>query len=634
MKDPRYVMHSALHRGRSSAAHVSIHSAVVAGVLAALASTLLAPALAAQGRVRELGCRGGPGLSLRVEMDPSPRDTTYVVARVDYRPSTKVVGFDYRTLDPGTCTWNPTEAAGYPVEPGNVRFDLKRIGQPWPAKDTSIKAGAFFPDPASLSRYLGDSRHYYKFFVDDSTRFSYSFGAIHETARPVFVMTSGSPTVDPSTRREILCRGGVGLVFARRGSVGPNQESVTMSYSMSTSVPGPSGKGLLAGSCAWTDRNGVPKEPGKVTFTTAGNAQLKQIQSGSAVDRSPTAAVRYPDVNTIPAYLVDPARYWSFFVTAGAPDKASSHGAWIPPLNLATSLETARATPGATTVTRPPATGPGTSVFRPGTAGASTTTRVNTLFDIRNVTVTPGLEGVVIRFDAAANSNPAVTITPASVGSTIKLTVSASPASGGMMRYVAASPTKLYRGMSYNFGILASATPQARQNSTSGTFKTLSQQMTISIREINLISDGDADSDGEVKFDFNPCTASIPGFYISGKDGEYMSWGDGKQWVVIDLKSRAEVPDQFRMLVGGVEDDHEVVAFTNRASPPALSCSRPLPAPGRNVDGEWNSLAMDFDLTKYPGARAGDSFVRRSQPLSNGSSLLFEIRGSFVITRQ
>jgi hypothetical protein len=273
-------------------------------------------------------------------------------------------------------------------------------------------------------------------------------------------------------------------------------------------------------------------------------------------------------------------------------------------------------------------------VFRPGTAGASTTTRVNTLFDIRNVTVTPGLEGVVIRFDAAANSNPAVTITPASVGSTIKLTVSASPASGGMMRYVAASPTKLYRGMSYNFGILASATPQARQNSTSGTFKTLSQQMTISIREINLISDGDANSDGEVKFDFNPCTASIPGFYISGKDGEYMSWGDGKQWVVIDLKSRAEVPDQFRMLVGGVEDDHEVVAFTNRASPPALSCSRPLPAPGRNVDGEWNSLAMDFDLTKYPGARAGDSFVRRSQPLSNGSSLLFEIRGSFVITRQ
>jgi hypothetical protein len=259
---------------------------------------------------------------------------------------------------------------------------------------------------------------------------------------------------------------------------------------------------------------------------------------------------------------------------------------------------------------------------------------VGTLFDIRNVTVAPTLENVVIRFEAAANSNPVVTITPASVGATMTLTVGSAAASGGMMRYVATSSTKLPRGMSYNFGILAAATGSARQNSTSGTFKTLSQRVTISIREINLISDGDADSDGELLFDIDVCTPSIPGFYIAGRDGAPVSWGDGKQWVVIDLKSRAEVPDQFRMLVGGVESDHEIALPVSRESAPKLTCSRPNRPPGKSVTEEWNSLVMDFDLTKYPGPRAGATFLRRSQPLSGGSQLMFEIRGSFEVTRQ
>ena len=624
--------------------------------LAVALCAVAAPAsLAAQGRLRELGCRGGPGLSFRVDLDPSPRDTTSVVMQMDYRPSAKAVGYDYKSLDPGTCTWNPTRAAGYPAEPGSVRFDLKRIGQPWPAKDTTIRAGAWFPDPVSMPRYLGDARHYYKFYVDDSTRFANSFGVIHESAQPVFVMTSGPLMVDPATKREIRCRGGTGLMFGGGGSVGPNVASVTMSYRASANLPGQSGSGLSAGSCAWVDRIGVPKEPGKVTFTTASNAQLKQVQSGSTVDRSPTAAVRYPDVSTIPKYLVDPAHYWTFTVTAGASDKASTHGAWIPPLNVVTTLAAARATPGATTVSRPttstgssvytpgagnvtvsqPApTGTGSSVYQPGTGGATTTSRVGTLFDIRNVSVTPGLEGVVIRFEAAANSNPTVSITPASVGATMNLTVAGSPGSGGMMRYVAASNTKLPRNMNYNFGILAAATGTARQNSTSGTFRTLSQRVKIHISEINLISDGDSDSDGELKFDFDPCTPSISGFRVTGTDGMPVSWGDGRQWVVIDLKSSAEVPDQFRMLVSGFEDDSELLDLSSSRLPPRISCSRPNRPPGRNTDYEWNSLIMDFDLTKYPGPKAGQSFVRRSQPPSGGSQLMFEIRGYWEVTRQ
>ncbi|HEU4720555.1 MAG TPA: hypothetical protein VFS59_04270, partial [Gemmatimonadaceae bacterium] len=178
------------------------------------------------------------------------------------------------------------------------------------------------------------------------------------------------------------------------------------------------------------------------------------------------------------------------------------------------------------------------------------------------------------------------------------------------------------------------ATGNARQNSTSGTFRTLSQRVTINISEINLINDGDADSDGELIFDFDPCTSAITGFYVAGKEGAPVSWGDGPQWVVIDLKSRAEVPDQFRLLVGGVEDDTDVVRFSSRESTPKLTCARPNRPPGKNSYGEWNSTILDIDLTKYPGPKNGATFVRRSQPPCCGTKLEFEIKGKWEVTRQ
>src|SRR3712207_7890259 len=43
------------------------------------------------------------------------------------------------------------------------------------------------------------------------------------------------------------------------------------------------------------------------------NAQLQQMLNGSAVDRSPTAAERYPDQHTIPVYMSDSNRFWVFY---------------------------------------------------------------------------------------------------------------------------------------------------------------------------------------------------------------------------------------------------------------------------------------------------------------------------------
>jgi hypothetical protein len=627
----------------------------------------------AQGRIRDLTCRGKAGIALKVDLDPSPRDTARVVMSLDYTRSTAVIGDSLKQLAPGTCTWNSYGFEGYPVEPGRVRFDVWRQAQRWSdtatrMMDTTVGAARFYPDPVTLPRYLNDPRHYWKFYVDDATNLAVSYISLFDDGLPTFVTIKGPVTLADDVRRDLVCRGGTtGLTFAGGTNAGDNLARVVLGYRVSATVPGPAGLGLAAGTCAWTNRTAMPKEPGKIAFLTARNAQIKQAQSGS-IDRTATAAERYPDVNSIPEYLKDSRHYWTFSVISRDPDSALTNGPWM--RDLASAVTGTRTT--ATSTTRSGANSPGSQVYQPGAGaptaslptssvgsqvyqpgagaptvslptsstvggtyqpgGAGSTSVVKTIYDIKNVTVTPALEGVTIRFEAAANSNPTVSITPASVGATLNLKVASYPGSAGMMRYVATNEAALPRNMSYNFGILASATGNARQNNTSGTFKTLSQRVTIHISEINLINDGDSDSDGEVNFGFNTCTLSIDNAYVAGRDGAPMSWGDGPQWLDLDLKSVAEVPDRFRMVVEGIEDDHEI--YNRSGFRPKVTCAKPNRPPGRSSTEEWNSLFMDFDLTKYKGPKNGDVFVRRSQPPSGGAQLEFEIRGSWEVTRQ
>ena len=594
----------------------------------------IAASLDAQGSTRSLSCRGKPGMVLRVDQDPSPRDTANVTMVLEYRRPATPPGSDLRKLEPGTCTWSPTGWPNFPVEPGRVRLDVRRQGQRWSATgrrmmDTTVRSAIWFPDPITLPRYLLDTAHYWRFYVNDVTNFSTSYGALFESGTPTYVWITGPVQFANDVRRDLLCRGGTsGLLYGGGATIGSNQARVQLSYRVSPRVPGSTGAGLAPGSCAWTDRTAMPPEPGKIWFVTASNAQLRQMQSGVPVDRSPTAAERYPDVRTIPEYLKNPAHYWRFTVASRAPDSALAHGVWRP--NYGSVAAGGLRDPGTSTVRSQPATAGTTRPYTPGAGGA--TTRVGTLFDIRNVRVTPALEGVVIRFEAAANSNPKVTLTPATVGAPITLAVGSSASSPGMMRYVAASNTKLLRGTSYNYGILAAATGNARTNNASGTFRTLSQRVTIRVSQIDLISDGDADSDGEVIFAFRTCP-SVGRFYLSGVNGTSLSWGDGRHGTNMEIKSDT-VPDQFRLLVDGTEDDRELLSPTSVQSAPSLTCARPNRAPGSNADGDWNSLTMDFDLTKYPGARGGEQFYRRSQPLRNGSRLSFDIRGSIEVTRQ
>ena len=616
---------------------ISMHT-LFATLALSLASLAGAAPLGAQGTLRELFCRGASGINLRVDLDPSPRDTADVVMVLEYKRPTTPPGNDVHRLEPGTCTWNPLGVAGVPVEPGRVRFDVRREAQRWSdpgtrSMDTTKRAAVFFPDPITLPRYLGDPNSYWKFFVNDATNLSTSYGALFESGVPTYVTIKGPVVLANDVRRDLLCRGGsAGLLYGGGTNAGDNLSKVLLTYRVSQGVPGPSGLGLSPGSCAWIDRTAMPAEPGAIAFITARNAQLKQTQSGSAVDRTPTAAERYPDVNTIPEYLKDPAHYWRFTVASRDPDSALTNGVWKRDLTstIATTLPAA-----GPPVRSAPTTIPGGGDFRPG--GAGTTTSITSVFDIKNVVVSPTLDNLVIGFQAAPNIVPVVTVTPAAGGPSVTIPVQGS-AQGTMWRYVGSSKTPLARNTRYNYAINAPASGNARANSASGAFKTLGQSVTVAFTEIYLVSDGDADSNGELVFQAQTCPQYLlKPFELGTVIRNPLGWGDGPHRIDEKMTSYKDtVPDRFRVVVFGLEDDRTEGGAAGVQSYPYqhTHCTGNGPEPGRNSDWEWNSIMLDFDLTRYPGANGGEQFYKRAKPLRNGSSLAFEVRGYIQVTRQ
>ena len=119
------------------------------------------------GRMRELRCRGKPGIDIRVYQESSPRTPKLVtmVLRYDRPKETRTLGqvgmgtVDYGAslqLIPGSCTWRYDGAKDIPFEPGVVYFDIDRDAQGWTssaARDTTIDVAMNFPDVVSLPRY-------------------------------------------------------------------------------------------------------------------------------------------------------------------------------------------------------------------------------------------------------------------------------------------------------------------------------------------------------------------------------------------------------------------------------------------------------------------------------------------------
>ena len=602
------------------------------------------------GSARQLVCRGAAGLQVTTQQDPSPRSPQQVRVSLAYRRNPGAAGMAYEQVEPGACSWNPLGDATAPAEPGIVHFDLERTGS------------EHIPDPARLTIWLSDPRHYWVFYVDDLTNLSGSHGAYGGNFRvaDTLVQAPRKSTTSAQRRERLRCRGGGGATFARGERKGPNLFAMTLSYQVASTAAGPIGKGLDPGTCAWADRTDAPAEPGRIEFITARNAQREQEQSGGPVDSSATAAERWPDVRTIPAYMTDPARFWTFTVSLTNPDSALRHQAWTPTASGAPDPP-----PAGPVATTPPVDdrytsdsprGTSTRVSLPGGStegdrydpGASTSTNPTQVFDIRHVQVTSGLDGVSIRFEAAPGLTPVVSVSTTAPegaagsqrfgGQAARLVVQGTPTGGTHWRYSAASNTPLARGTRYWFIAEAPEGPNSRYNQATGEFRTLAQRVTLIISDIQIVSDGDAESAGDLWFGIASCPENVfDQRDIVGGYKEPVQWTEGRHAVNLELTSRGpSVGDRLRVMIVGTDDDED--AGSGGSSNPFWSFSCEVAGakiePYKSGRAEWNAVIMDLDLTQYPGAKATEQFIRRSQPIRDGVQLMFEVRGYVTVTRE
>ena len=142
-----------------------------------------------------------------------------------------------------------------------------------------------------------------------------------------------------STSNEIRCRGGRDAFSFTAENSKLNSRGETIIINLLTFEPAPqaaggNGAGLKPGQCSWADR--PMNERFLIRFETSANAQLQQQLHGTPLDTSPTAAERFPDAQTIPAYLRSSDHYWSFF--GGKPVNnffvATGHKFWKPSIEV------------------------------------------------------------------------------------------------------------------------------------------------------------------------------------------------------------------------------------------------------------------------------------------------------------
>lgn len=142
---------------------------------------------------------------------------------------------------------------------------------------------------------------------------------------------------------EIRCRGYAGrggseyvfyTINSRPSPTGETLVTFEIGFTPSVKAAGARGEGLQPGECAFADRPISERGPYRIRFETVANAQLRQQLHGTPLDTSPTAAERFPDTQTIPAYLKDPNHYWSFFGATVANNffVATGHKYWKPPV--------------------------------------------------------------------------------------------------------------------------------------------------------------------------------------------------------------------------------------------------------------------------------------------------------------
>jgi len=119
------------------------------------------------------------------------------------------------------------------------------------------------------------------------------------------------------TSYELRCRGGALKFNSTPGSTSSSGEQMmnkTVNFAAGTQGAGARTPILTPGQCSWVDRGFRPGEPTQIRLEIVSFAQQQQALHGSPVDRTPTAAERYPDAQNVPQYLSSSDHYWSFWV--------------------------------------------------------------------------------------------------------------------------------------------------------------------------------------------------------------------------------------------------------------------------------------------------------------------------------
>jgi len=136
------------------------------------------------------------------------------------------------------------------------------------------------------------------------------------------ISSKAEASLDPSMSMqqsyELRCRGGGSMKFnstpGSTSSSGEQMTNVTIDFAVGTQGAGTGKPNLNPGQCSWIDRGFRPGEPPQIHLEIVSFGQQAEARHGSPVDRSPTAAERYPDAQNLPQYLSNSDHYWTFWV--------------------------------------------------------------------------------------------------------------------------------------------------------------------------------------------------------------------------------------------------------------------------------------------------------------------------------
>jgi len=79
--------------------------------------------------------------------------------------------------------------------------------------------------------------------------------------------------------------------------------NMTIDFAPGTQAAGTGKPNLNPGQCSWIDCGFTPGEPPQIHLEIVSFWQQTEVRHSSPVDRSPTAAERYPDAQNVPQYL-------------------------------------------------------------------------------------------------------------------------------------------------------------------------------------------------------------------------------------------------------------------------------------------------------------------------------------------